>query len=129
VVRCIIDSLALRYRWVVEAIGHCTGTNLTRINLVGGGSLNRLLCQATADITGLLVEAGPQEATVLGNVVVQAIATGSLTDLADGRELVRRSFPSVRFEPRHGTNRDSAYDRFCALTPATRRPEGSAVTA
>jgi rhamnulokinase len=129
VVRSIIDSLALRYRWVIEAIERCTGADLTRINLVGGGSQNSLLCQATADATGLVVEAGPQEATVLGNVVVQGIARGSLTNLAQGRKLVRRSFPPVRFEPRPGTDWDSAYERFCALTPATRRPERSALTA
>ena len=84
IVRCVIDSLALRYRWVLEALESCTGNAVRRVNIVGGGSQNALLCQATADATGLPVEAGPVEATVLGNLIVQAVATGSLASLAAG---------------------------------------------
>jgi rhamnulokinase len=115
IVRCIIDSLALRYRWVLEALTACVDNEIIRINVVGGGSQNRLLCQTTADVTGLPVEAGPVEAAVLGNLIVQGVATGSLSDLREGRELIRTSFSPNTLEPRESARWDEIYPRFCQL--------------
>ncbi|MGB9605441.1 MAG: rhamnulokinase, partial [Bryobacteraceae bacterium] len=67
--------------------------------------------------TGRPVIAGPSEATAAGNVVVQAIGAGLLRDLGEARELIRRSFPPVRFEPNPQADWDAAYQRFCALRP------------
>jgi rhamnulokinase len=100
VVRSIIESLALAYADAVDTIETLTGTAVTTINVVGGGSQNTLLGQLTADHTGRPVLAGPVEATALGNVLVQARAAGLLTGtLEDLRQLVARTHPPVRYEP------------------------------
>jgi len=91
-VRCVLDSLALAYRNAVAAAQSLSGTHADVVHIVGGGSRNELLCQLTADATGLPVVAGPAEATALGNVLVQARALGAAPDtLADLRELLRAS--------------------------------------
>lgn len=110
--RCIVDSLALKYRWVVEGLEEVTGQNLHVIHVVGGGAQNRLLNQLTADTTGRLVVAGPVEATAAGNVLVQAASKGLLRDRREMRAVVRNSFPLQRYEPRTGdvaAARDAAY--------------------
>jgi sugar (pentulose or hexulose) kinase len=70
------------------------------VHVVGGGSNNALLCQLTANATRRTVFAGPAEATAVGNVLVQAIALGEIASIAQGREIVARSFPSTAYEPR-----------------------------
>ncbi len=99
IIRCALESLALKYRWVLERIEETIGYRLDPIHIVGGGTQNRLLCQLTADATGRPVVAGPVEATAIGNVIVQAIALGHLDSLAQGRDLIRRSFEVVTYEP------------------------------
>ena len=91
IVRSILTSLACKYRFVLERLQRVTGRTFEVLHVVGGGARNRLLCQLTADLTGLPVFAGPIEATALGNVLVQAIAAGELTDLAQARELAAAS--------------------------------------
>ena len=91
-----------------------TGTPLTEIRIVGGGSRNRLLNQFTADATGRTVVAGPVEATALGNVVMQMVATGAAS-LDEARGIVARSFPVERFEPRAQDRWDAQYARFKGL--------------
>ena len=83
---------------------------------MGGGSQNWLLCQMTADATRLPVVAGPAEAAAVGNLAMQAIATGQITDLAAARDLIDRSLPAIRYEPNpdHGPW-DAAYDRWRAI--------------
>ena len=82
------------------------------MHIVGGGTQNRLLCQLTAHATGRQVIAGPVEATAIGNVIVQAIALGQLGSLAQGRELIRRSFEVVTYEPAPDRSHwDEAYER------------------
>ncbi|WP_417563547.1 rhamnulokinase [Microbacterium sp.] len=99
--RSIIESIAQAFATAVHTIGALTGTAIDAINLVGGGSLNALLCQATADRSVLPVLAGPVEATALGNVLVQARAAGLVTgSLEQLRALVARTSPPVRYEPR-----------------------------
>ncbi len=99
IVRCALESLALKYRWVLEKLELILGHRLEPLHIVGGGTQNRLLCQLTADATGRPVVAGPVEATAIGNVIMQAVALGDLADLAEGRALIRRSFDVVTYEP------------------------------
>lgn len=98
--RMIFESLAWRYRGVFAALEELAGRRLDTIHIVGGGSRNELLNQFTADVTGRPVQAGPVEATALGNVLVQMIACGDLRDIVQGREVVGASFPTSIFEPR-----------------------------
>lgn len=110
-VRCIVESLALKYRWVLERLEDATGRRVETVHIIGGGSQNALLCQATADATGRRALAGPVEATALGNVVAQAVATGRLGSIAEGRAMVRRSFPLVEYTPTDTAAWDAPYAR------------------
>jgi rhamnulokinase len=98
-VRCALESLALRYRGVLGEIEELTGRRLDTIHVVGGGARNRLLNQMTADATERPVVAGPVEATAVGNVMAQALCLGELGSHAEGRAVIRRSFPVETFEP------------------------------
>jgi rhamnulokinase len=101
-VRCILDSLAAAFARTLDDIVRVTGRDIRVAHLVGGGSRNELLCQLTADASGLPVVAGPVEATAIGNVLVQARTAGWLQgDLDDLRNLVRSTHSLHRFEPRH----------------------------
>ena len=110
--RTIFDSLALKYRVVLEWLEELTGRTLTTIRVIGGGARNRLLNQLTADATGRVVIAGPVEATALGNLAMQMVATGQVASLDEARDIIERSFPTERFEPRHTTDWEPAYRRF-----------------
>lgn len=102
-VRSILESLATAYATVVDQCVELTGRPIHTINVVGGGSLNTLLCQLTADRTGRTVLAGPVEATAIGNVLIQARAAGILHGtLEDLRALVARTFPPTTYEPSGG---------------------------
>jgi rhamnulokinase len=99
-VRCILDSLALAYRRAIGQAQSLSGRHADVVHVVGGGARNSLLCQLTADATGLPVIAGPAEATCLGNVLVQARALGAAPgDLAGMRALIRSSQPLRSFAP------------------------------
>ncbi|MGC8626082.1 MAG: rhamnulokinase [Acidimicrobiales bacterium] len=115
VVRCILESLAFMYRQAVEVIAGVTGRWPPALHIVGGGSLNSLLCQWTADATGLPVWAGPSEASEVGNLLVQAMALGELATTDEARALVRSSFPPVLYEPGDREPWDDSYDRFRRL--------------
>jgi len=110
--RTILESLALKYRVVLESLEELTGRRITQIRIVGGGSRNRLLNQFTADATGRTVIAGPVEATALGNITMQMLATGAVASLADARAVIERSFPVERFEPAANDKWDAHYRRF-----------------
>lgn len=99
IIRCVLESLALKYRWVLEKLEMMLGRPLEPIHIVGGGTQNQLLCQLTADASGRTVVAGPVEATAAGNLVVQAMALGLLSSLAEGRALIRNSFDVTIYEP------------------------------
>ena len=100
-VRSILESLAEAYASTLADAVRLSGKRVRTIHIVGGGSQNELLCQLTADRTGLPVEAGPTEATAIGNIIVQARAQGLVSgSLESLRSLVRRAFPPVRYEPR-----------------------------
>ncbi len=114
-VRCCLESLALKYRWVVQALERLTGRTITTIRVVGGGSQNGLLCQLTADACGRTVVAGPVEATALGNILVQALASGHLPDIAAGRRAVAASVEQQTFTPGDTHAWAEAISRFAAL--------------
>ena len=99
IARCVFESLALAYRDVLLDLQALTGRTIEVIHVVGGGARNRLLNQLTADATGIPVLAGPTEATVIGNALVQLISLGELTHLKEGRQLVANSYRLERFEP------------------------------
>lgn len=101
--RCIFESLALMYRLVVDDLEAITGRRAQTLHVVGGGSKNEVLNQYTADAAGVPVVAGPVEATAIGNVLLQAMAMGRISDGAEAREVVRRSFDLRTYEPRAGT--------------------------
>ncbi|MBC7235950.1 MAG: rhamnulokinase [Chloroflexi bacterium] len=115
IARCALESLALKYRWALEKLEKMLGRRLEVIHVVGGGSQNRLLCQLTADATGRPVVGGPVEATAIGNILMQILAQGQIASLAEGRELVRRSFETIDYEPTSPKAWDEAYERFIEL--------------
>ncbi len=115
VVRCALESLALRYRWVLERLEELLGRRLDVVHVVGGGSQNQLLCRLTADACNRPVLAGPVEATAIGNLLVQAIGLGLLGSLADAREVVRRSFEVMTYEPVNPDAWEEPYQRFLRL--------------
>jgi rhamnulokinase len=98
-VRAILESLALKYRITLDCLENLTGQKITELRIVGGGSRNALLNQFTADATGRTVAAGPSEATALGNIAMQMLATGAASSLAEARQVIERSFPVERFVP------------------------------
>jgi len=116
-IRCCLESLALKHRWVVEGLEEVTGRRIETVRVVGGGSRNRVLCRLTADACGRRVVAGPVEATALGNVLVQAIATNHLPDIATGREVIARSGRQEIYEPDPSPGWDAAFARLRTLLP------------
>ena len=117
-VRCALESLALKYRMVLSWLEELSGTRVEVIHIVGGGTQNELLNQFTADACGRPVVTGPVEATALGNVLMQARACGELSSLADIREVVRRSSRLDTYEPANTAAWDNAYARFVELLKA-----------
>jgi rhamnulokinase len=114
-VRCALESLALKYRWVVEKLEALTGRSITVIHIVGGGTKNRLLNQFTADATGRPVVTGPVEATAIGNILMQMLAVGQISSLSEGRELVRRSFSVETYQPQNEAAWTEAYRRYLEI--------------
>lgn len=103
IVRCALESLALRYRVVLEMLETLVGRKLNTIHMVGGGVQNKMLCQLSADACEREVIAGPVEATALGNVMMQAIGTGVLGSIEEARQLIRNSPDIESYSPRpHG---------------------------
>ncbi len=111
-VRCVLESLALTYRNTFDQLRELTGRTLNRLHVVGGGSQNKLLNQASADAIGCEVIAGPVEATAIGNVLVQAIALKDIESLAALRRTVRNSFPVTTYKPNRSQAWDEAFSRF-----------------
>jgi len=110
--RAILESLAFKYRFVIESMERLTGIPITEVRIVGGGSRNRLLNQFTADCTGRTVVAGPVEASALGNIAMQMVAIGAVDSLAGARQIIERSFPVERFEPIEPDRWNTHYRRF-----------------
>jgi rhamnulokinase len=115
VVRCALESVALRYRWVIERLEDLLGRRLETIHIMGGGTKNRLLSQLTADATNRQVITGPVEATATGNLLTQALALGEIGSLEDIRNIVCQSFDVETFQPAPSQTWDDAYSRFLSL--------------
>lgn len=111
-VRCIFESLALRYRQVLENLHHLSPRPIETLHVIGGGSRNELLNQFTANAIGLPVVAGPSEATAIGNVMVQAMAAGEATDITGMRKLIHHSIPLKTYQPQDTESWDMAYIHF-----------------
>jgi rhamnulokinase len=114
-VRCALESLALKYRMTLEELRLVWGRPIRRIHVIGGGAQNQLLCQLTANATGVPVIAGPAEATAIGNLLVQAMAMGEVGSRVELREIVRRSFPVKLYHPERSEEWEAAYERFGEL--------------
>lgn len=113
--RCIFESLALKYRYVVRLLMRLSGREVETLHIIGGGSQNRLLCQMAADATGIPVVGGPVEATALGNAISQLIALGSLKNIGEGRALLHQSFPLEHYTPQNTAAWDAQEARFNRL--------------
>ncbi len=118
ITRCILESLALAYRHKLEQLGTMLGRSFSVLHIVGGGSKNTLLCQLTANATGLPVVAGPAEATVAGNVMVQAFALGCIGSPDEIRQVVRSSSNLVQYEPKDRTLWQDYYGKYLRLVEA-----------
>jgi rhamnulokinase len=111
-IRSILESLALKYRLVIDQLEQTVGHPVERIHVIGGGSQNRLLCQFTADATGRPVSAGPAEATAVGNILVQAMALKLVGSHEEMRTIIRDSFVPRDYDPRQDKAWAEAFDRF-----------------
>ncbi|MEN6334265.1 MAG: rhamnulokinase family protein [Phycisphaerales bacterium] len=113
-VRLVLESLALKYRTVLNAIEDVTGISVETLHIVGGGIQNELLCQFTADATGRKVVTGPIEATASGNILMQAKAAGQLKSIDEARQVVRNSFEMKEYRPQNAGLWDQQYRQFAA---------------
>lgn len=127
IVRCLLDSLALSYRHVVEDLAAVTGWRVPSVNVVGGGANNALLAQLTADAVGVPVHCGPVEATALGNAAVQLVALGELGGLPDIRRVIAQTARVTTYPPRQEAAWETAYQQFTRLVAADRERQGLAV--
>ncbi|WP_404405084.1 rhamnulokinase [Jeotgalibacillus malaysiensis] len=115
IARCVFNSLAASYAIGIRNLERMTDKKLNRLHIVGGGSHNDLLNQMTADLSRLTVYAGPSEATALGNLVVQLIASGKIADLNEGRNMIKRSYPAKTFYPKE-MNEELYIDQFISIS-------------
>ena len=112
VMRCIYQSLAMKYRLNFEALCGVSGKRFGQINMLGGGIKDTLLCRMTAASTGVRVVAGPVEATVMGNIAVQLIALGEIRDWKEAREVIKASTPLKVYEPTETEAWSKAYEEY-----------------
>jgi rhamnulokinase len=112
IVRCVMESLALKYRAALEGLEKIAGYKLPVLHVVGGGSKNIMLCRFTANAIGRPVITGPVEATAVGNLVCQLIALGEVSGLKEARMVVRNSFPTSEYLPEDNSGWDATYERF-----------------
>lgn len=115
IAKCVLESLALKYRMTVEGLEEILGYKIPVLHIVGGGTKNEVLCRYTADALGREVIAGPVEATSLGNILCQLMALGEIPGIKEARELVRKSFPVRVYEPMDIDSWQEAYSRFRKL--------------
>ena len=113
--RCILESLALLYRKSLSELEQLTGQTINRLHIVGGGTRNDLLNQCAANATCRKVITGPVEATAAGNILIQALAAGSISSLAEARQIVARSFPQNTYEPQDAALWEAACQQFSTL--------------
>lgn len=114
--RCVFDSLALRYRQVFEWLKELAGSGIETLHIIGGGSKNEFLDQFTANSCGVEVKAGPQEATALGNIMLQAKACGEVRDIWEMRNIIGHSTDLQVFTPKEKDLWDKAYKKYIEVT-------------
>jgi sugar (pentulose or hexulose) kinase len=112
IVRCVMESLALKYRVALEGLEKIVGYGIPVLHIVGGGSKNIMLCRFTANALGKPVITGPIEATAVGNICCQLLALGEVSNLSQAREIVRNSFPTVEYLPENKAAWDDAYSKY-----------------
>lgn len=117
-VRCCLESLAMQYRLVMQQLCEIYDTKIEKLHIVGGGTQNKLLNQFAADATGTTVITGPVEATVIGNIAMQAIGAGHISSLAEARTIIRNSFEMETYTPQDTAAWDAQFDRFMKLKKA-----------
>jgi rhamnulokinase len=120
IVRVALESLALKYRFVLERLEELAGRHLDPLHIFGGGVKNRLLNQFSADATGRTVVAGPVEATAIGNILMQAITLGEIGSLGEARQLVRRSFKIEEYHPGKVAGWEKTFLKFKSLLASSR---------
>ena len=111
-VRCIYESLALKYRYAINQITHCTGKKFDILHLLGGGTKDNFLCEMAADSLGIPVCAGPVEATALGNIILQFIALGEIESVDEGRRIIAENEKLFSYSPNGDASWDEAYERY-----------------
>jgi len=112
IVRIILESLALKYRQILDQLRQICPNPIEKIHIIGGGSKNYLLNQFTANATGLPVIAGPYEGTAIGNIIVQAISDKSIRDISEARTIIKNSVKVKVFEPKNTDNWNTAYEKY-----------------
>ena len=122
VTRTILESLALRYRIALEALEGIIEERIETLHVVGGGGRNLLLNQFTANAVGRPVVVGPVEATAAGNILMQMAAAGEIASLAEGREIIRRSFQPTAYSPQDAHGWEGAYERFKGISSHSSLP-------
>ncbi|MDR0870752.1 MAG: rhamnulokinase [Planctomycetaceae bacterium] len=117
ILRCALDSIAMKFRQVLEMCEKISGTKIETIHIVGGGTQNTLLCQAAANAAGRRVITGPIEATAIGNIMMQAVAAGDVANIEEARQVVRNSFDVMEYVPAPASVSawNDAYDRFVKI--------------
>jgi rhamnulokinase len=116
VLRVVLESIALKYRWVLARLEELAAKEFSPLHIIGGGTKNRLLNQFAADATERTVVTGPVEATAIGNVLMQAIGLGDLASLSDARAVVRASFDVEEYHPQSNDGWDEAYAKLLTLS-------------
>jgi len=112
IVRAIFDSLSMRYKQVFLMLKELSEHSLDKIHIIGGGSRNEFLCQLTSDACGVEVEAGPAEGTAIGNLIVQGIGLGAISNLAAARRIVKNSITTKTYTPKDAGKWDQSYQKY-----------------
>jgi len=110
--RCIYQSLAMKYKYTFNKLNSIGENNYSRINILGGGIKDTLLCRLTASACGVPVKAGPVEATVIGNIATQFMALGDIKDINEARDIIAASFPVTEYLPEDKELFDAGYEKY-----------------
>ena len=112
IMRCIYESLALKYRYTFDGIKECTGKDYDRIHVMGGGTKDKLLLKMTAQSCNVNVYGGPIEATALGNIAVQLMSIGAIKDIKEARKIIADGENLKLYEPENNSEWEKAYETF-----------------
>ena len=112
VMRCIYESLAMKYRSAIEELEICTKKKYNILYMIGGGTKDKFLSQLTASACGIRVSSGPVEATALGNIIVQLLSSGDILDIESARKIIANSEQIFTFEPENADEWENQFMRF-----------------